>query len=73
MRDMNAADFDPIDEQNVEAHEGHPVKLVISVGLDDEESQLVAELAQAKGTDPAGTLRAALRHYAAARSQRVSH
>jgi hypothetical protein len=73
MGDMNAADFDPIDEQNLEVQEGHPVKLVVSVGLDDEESQLVAQLAQAEGIDPAGALRAALRYYAAARSQRVSH
>jgi hypothetical protein len=73
MGDMNAADFDPIDEQNLEVQEGHPVKLVVSVELDGEESQLVAELAQAEGTDPAGTLRAALRYYAAARAQRVSH
>lgn len=72
--EMNdAADFDAIDEQTLEAHDGHPVKLTVTVALDDEESQLVAELAQAEGTDPPGALRAALRHYAAARSQRVSH
>jgi hypothetical protein len=73
MGDMNAADFDPIDKQTLEVHEGHPVELVVSVGLDSEESQLVAELAQAEGTDPAGTLRAALRYYVATKSQRVSH
>jgi hypothetical protein len=73
MKDMDAADLDPIDEQTVQVHAGHPVELVVSVGLDGEESRLVAELAQAEGTDPAGVLRTALRHYAAARSQRVSH
>ena len=70
---MKARDFDPIDEQTLEVHEGHPVELVVSVGLDSEESQLVAELAQADGVDPAATLRTALRYYAATRSQRVSH
>jgi hypothetical protein len=70
---MKARDFDPIDEQTLEVHEGRPVELVVSVGLDSEESQLVAELAQADGVDPAATLRTALRYYAATRSQRVSH
>jgi hypothetical protein len=72
MKDMDATDLDPIDEQTVQVHAGHPVELVVSVGLDGEESRLVAELAQAEGTDPAGLLRAALREYAAARSQRAS-
>ena len=72
MKDMNATDLDPIDEQTVQVHAGHPVELVVSVGLDGEESRLVAELAQAEGTDPAGLLRAALREHAAARSQRAS-
>jgi hypothetical protein len=72
MKDMNAADLDPIDEQTVELHAGQPVDLVVSVGLDGDESQLVVELAQAEGTDPAGVLRAALRDYAAARSQRAT-
>ena len=73
MDDVSSADFDPIDEQTLEVHEGHPVKLVVSVELDREDSQLVVELAQAEGTDPPGALRTALRSYAAARSQRVSH
>ncbi len=72
MGSMKAEDFDPIDEHAVEVHDGHPVELVVSVRLDPEESRLVTELAEAEGADPPGTMRAALRHYAAARSQRAS-
>jgi predicted transcriptional regulator len=69
---MKAEDFDPIDEQAAEVHEGHPVELVVSVRLDPEEARLLAEFADAGGAEPAATMRAALRHYAAARSQRAS-
>jgi len=72
MRSMEAEDFDPIDEEAVEAHDGHPVELVVSVRLDPEESRLLIELSEAEGADPPGTMRAALRYYAAARSQRAS-
>lgn len=67
---MKAEDFDPIDEQAVEVHDGHPVELVVSVRLDPEESRLLSELAEAKGADPPATMRAALRHYAAERASR---
>lgn len=73
MGSVKAEDFDPIDEQDVEIHGGHPVELVVSVRLDAEESRLLTELAEAEGADPAATLRAALRHYVVARSQRTSH
>lgn len=69
---MKAEDFDPIDKQEVEIHDGHPVELVVSVRLDAEESRLLTELAEAEGANPPATLRAALRHYGAARSQRTS-
>ncbi len=69
---MKAEDFDPIDEQGVDVHDGHPVELVVSVRLDAEDSRLLTELAEAEGVDPPATLRAALRHYAAARTQRTS-
>lgn len=72
MRSMKAEDFDPTDEQEVEIHDGHPVELVVSVRLDAEESRLLAELAEAEGADPPATLRAALRHYAGTRAQRMS-
>jgi hypothetical protein len=72
MGTMKAEDFDPIDEQTVEVHDGHPVELVVSVWLDREESRLLTELADAEGTDPPATMRAALRHYSAAQSQRAS-
>jgi hypothetical protein len=71
MRSMKAEDFDPIDEQEVEIHEGHPVELVVSVRLDAEESRLPTELAEAGGAGSDATLRAALRHYAAARAHRT--
>jgi hypothetical protein len=72
MGSVKAEDFDPIDVQQVEVHDGHPVELVVSVRLDAEESRLLTELAEAEGADPPATLRAALRHYAAARTQRTS-
>jgi len=69
---VKAEDFDPVDEQQVEIYDGHPVELVVSVVLGDEESQLLTELVEAEGADPPATRRAALRRYAAARSQRTS-
>lgn len=72
MGSMKAEDFDPIDEQAGEVHDGHPVELVVSVRLDPEEARLLTELADAEGPDPPATMRAALRHYAPARSQRAS-
>lgn len=69
---VKAEDFDPIDEQAVEVHDGHPVELVVSVRLDPEEARLLSELVEAEGADPPATMRAALRHYAAARSQPAS-
>jgi hypothetical protein len=52
---VNAEDFDPIDTQQVEVHDGHPVELGVSVRLDAEESKLLTELADAEGPDPAAT------------------
>ncbi len=72
MRNMKAGDLDPIDEQAVEVHDGHPVELVVSIRLDPDESRLLTDLAEAEGADPPATMRAALRHYAAAQSQRAS-
>lgn len=72
MGSVKAEDFDPIDEREVQVHEGHPVESVVSVRLDAEESRRLAELAEAEDADPAAVLRAALRHYTTARSQRAS-
>ncbi len=72
MGRVKAEDFDLIDEQEVEIHDGNPVELVVSVRLDAEESRLLIELAEAEGVDPPATLRAALRQYAAARAQKTS-
>jgi hypothetical protein len=72
MGSMKAEDLDPIDEQEVEIHDGHPVEVVVSLRLNAEESRLLAELAEAEAADPAARLRAALRHYAAARAQQTS-
>lgn len=72
MGTMKAEDFDPIDEREVEIHEGHRVELVVSVRLDAEESRLLTEFAEAEGAEPPAALRAALRHYATARAQRTS-
>jgi len=72
MRSMKAEDFDPVDQQGVDLHDGHPVELVVSVRLNANEARLLTELAEAEGTDPPATLRAALRHYANARTQRTS-
>jgi len=69
---MKAEDFDPIDEQAVEVHDGHPVELVVAVRLDPEDSRLLTELAEAERADLPHTMRAALRHYAVARSQQAS-
>lgn len=72
MGSMKAEHFDTIDEQAVEVHDGHPVELVVSIRLDSDESRLLTELAEAEGADPSATMRAALREYAATRSQRAS-
>ncbi len=72
MGRMKAEDFDPIDEQAVEVHEGHPVELVVAVRLDPGESRLLTGLAEAERADLPATMRAALRHYAMARSQQAS-
>jgi len=69
---MRAEDTDPIDERTVEAHEGHSVDVVLSVRLSPEESKVLAELAQREGANEAETMRLALRHYAASRSQRAT-
>jgi broad-specificity NMP kinase len=71
MENVKAEDFDQIDEEAVEVHEGHSVDVVVSVRLSPEESQLLSELAARDGSDPIETMRAALRHYAARRSQRT--
>jgi hypothetical protein len=71
MGTMKAEDFDPIAEETVEVHEGHPVDVVLSLRLGPEESRMLSELAEREGRDEAATLRAALRHYAASRSQRA--
>ena len=68
---MRAEDFDAIDEHALQLHDGHPVEVAISVRLGGDEFRLLAELAESEGTDPAATIRAALRYYAAARSQRT--
>jgi hypothetical protein len=72
MDDVKAEDLDPIDAKAVEVHEGHPVDVVLSVRLSPEESRLVSQLADHHGTGPMDTLRAALRHYAASRSERAA-
>lgn len=66
---MKAEDFDPIDEQRVEVHEGHPVDVTVSVCLTPDESRLLNELAECEGTDAIGAMRAALHEYAARRPQ----
>jgi hypothetical protein len=71
MENVKAEDLDPIDEETVEVHEGHPVDVVLSVRLTPEESRLLSELAERERSGPVETLRAALRHYAASRSQRA--
>lgn len=71
MGSVRAEDFDPIDEENVEVHGGHPVDIVMAVRLSPEESRLLSEVAEREGSDPVETMRAALRHYAASRSQRT--
>lgn len=71
MRDVKIEDLDPIDEETVEIHEGHPVDIILSVRLSPEESRLLSELAERDGSDPIETMRAALRHYAASRSERA--
>jgi len=71
MKNMKAEDLDPIDEETVEVHEGHPVDIVMSVRLSPEESRLLSELAQRNGSDPVETMRAALRHYAVSRTERA--
>jgi hypothetical protein len=70
MGNVKAEDFDQIDEKAVEVHEGHPVDIVVSVRLSPEESRMLSELG-GDGSDPTETMRAALRHYAASRSQRT--
>lgn len=72
MRGVRAEDFDPIDEQRVEVHDGHAVEMIVSVRLDPAESRLLTELAEAEGADLPDTMRAAIHHYAAASSQRAS-
>ena len=69
---MRAEDFDPIDEKSVEAHEGHPADVIVSVRLTPDESRLLSELAEREGSDEIGVLRAALHEYAARRHQRAS-
>jgi Ribbon-helix-helix protein, copG family len=71
MGNVKAEDFDQIDQEAVEVHEGHPVEIVVSVRLSPEESRLLSELAERDGSNPVETMRAALRHYAANRSQRT--
>lgn len=71
MGNVKAEDFDQIDEEAVEVHDGHPVDVVLSVRLSPEESRLVSELAERDGSNLVETMRAALRHYAANRSQRT--
>jgi hypothetical protein len=71
MGHVKAEDFDQIDEEAVEVHEGHPVDVVVSVRLSPEESRMLSELAERDGSDPTETMRAALRRYAASRSQRT--
>lgn len=72
MRNVKAEDLDPIDGETVKVHEGHPVDVVLSVRLSPEESRQLSELAERDGSDPVKTLRAALRHYAASRSERAA-
>lgn len=71
MGRVKGEDLDPIDEETVEVHEGHPVDVVLSVRLSPEESRLVSELAERDGASLVETVRAALRHYAANRSERA--
>ncbi len=66
---VKAKDLDPIDEESVEVHEGHPVDVIVSVRLTPDESRLLSELAEREGADEVGTLRAALHEYAARRPQ----
>lgn len=72
MKNVKVEDLDPIDEETVEVHEGHPVDVVLSVRLSPEDSRQLSELAECDGSDPVETLRAALRHYAASRSERTA-
>lgn len=72
MEKVKAEDLDPIDEEVVEVHEGHPVDVVLSLRLSPEESRLLRELTQRDRGDPVETLRVALRHYAASRSERAA-
>lgn len=71
MGNVKAEDLDPISEETVEVHGGNPVDVLLSVRLSPEESRLVSELAERDGIDPVETVRAALRHYAANRSERA--
>jgi hypothetical protein len=71
MKRMKAEDLDPIDEQTVEVHEGHPVDVVVSVRLSPAEARQLSELAERDGSDPVEAMRAALRHYASSRSARA--
>jgi len=68
---VKAEDLDPIDEKTVEVHSGNPVDVVLQVRLSPEESRQLSEFAERDGSDPAETVRAALRYYAAAEPERV--
>lgn len=71
MGNVKREDFDPIDEEGVEVHEGHPVDVIVSVRLTPDESRSLNELAEREGTDAIETMRSALHEYAARRSQRA--
>lgn len=74
MRDhepVRADDFDPIDEESLEVHKGHPADVIVSVRFTPDESRLLSELAELEGSDEIGTLCAALHEYAARRSDRA--
>ncbi len=71
MGNVRPEDFDPIDEESVEVHEGNPVDVIVSVRLTPDESRVLNELAEREGTDAIGTMRSARHEYAARRSQRA--
>jgi precorrin-6B methylase 2 len=72
MRDhvgMRAEDYDDIDESTIEVHEGHPVKVIFSIELEDGDHELLCDIGKREGKTSIDVAREAIHAYAVAHSR----
>lgn len=65
-------DYDDIDESTIEVHEGHPVKVILSVPIEDEDLDALSDIGDREGKTIIEVAKDAMHAYAVAQSRRLA-